>query len=104
MRSCAAGGKLTVTLDCAAASLPRPTSTKRIAAAAVSATPAIAPRLPTSLSIPSQVIEPEGLYHAKMVNAKLPSQLKAQKCSHFRRAATGKLRLPWLRWGLGGAN
>jgi hypothetical protein len=62
-------------VDCAAASVLRPARPKASAATAMAlaATPAIAPRLRISLLIPaSQVIEPKRLYHAVMVNGKLP--------------------------------
>jgi hypothetical protein len=62
MRSLAAGGRLTVRLAWAAASLLRPANAKMIAAAvtAVTATPAIAPRFATLLFIAlGQVIEPK---------------------------------------------
>ena len=60
-------------LACAAAPLLRPANIKTtaVAAAAITAAPAIAPRLVTVLRIPTQVIEPKRLYHAKMVNGKL---------------------------------
>ena len=64
---------MTVRLDRAAASLPRPTSTTMIAAAAaaVTAAPTIAPRRLRLLCMPTQVIEPKRLYHANIVKGKL---------------------------------
>src|SRR5579872_1682915 len=105
MRSWAGGGRLTVRLDCAAASLPRPISTNRIAAAAVvTAAPAIAPFFPTPLRMSSQAIEPERLYHAAMVNGKLHLEAEGGNPQFFVSASVGKQPLRRLRVGLGGAN
>jgi hypothetical protein len=71
---------LTVRLACAAASLLRPTSrnASEAAAAAVTATPAIALPLPIVLGMPNQVIDPQCLYHANMVNEGLNGGSQAE--------------------------
>src|SRR5690348_4936463 len=103
MRSLAAGGRLTVRLDWAAASLPRPTSTKTIAAAAatVTAAPAIASRRPTLLRIPTQVIEPKRLYHANIVKTNLSYLRRDENPQIFMMFTICNPRLRRLRRGSG---
>src|SRR6476469_4836553 len=98
MRSFAAGGRLTVRLACAAASLLRPmnASTSAAAAAAVTAAPAIALRCATAVFIAlSQVIEPKSLYHAILVNAKLKGAMPIRRRPlRLRRGLLGANRKP----------
>src|SRR3954451_1272110 len=75
MRSLAAGGKSTVRLAWAAASVLRAATVTAIAAAAttVTATPATAPLFPTLLITGmAKSLNPKAMYHAQMVNGKLP--------------------------------
>src|SRR5438270_3063732 len=105
MRSLAAGGRFTVRLACAAASLLRPAMASRIApaAATVTAAPTIAPRPFIALRISGQVIEPKRLYHAKMVNAKLLCEGKPET-RHYSELTSAKQQFRRLRPRIGNAN
>src|SRR3954452_23294101 len=75
MRSLAGGGRTTVRLASAAASVLRAATVtaSAAAAAAVPATPATAPLYPTRLITGmAKSLNPKAMYHAQMVNGKLP--------------------------------